>query len=163
MPARNSSFCTSAETGYTLYSPMTSHKLSALFHKLTGCHVAGVWHVGVKRLFELLPSLVITRLKQHKQKSFGEVQRQAVADASAALATFERENPNVEEDGQKKMKAELEARVKLLQQLQEKSEDPGASPADHHNLVLVISLDQNFPSRCLESWILSHMDRTVRE
>ncbi|WIA34935.1 hypothetical protein OEZ86_013218 [Tetradesmus obliquus] len=54
---------------------------------------SGQWHVGCRRLFELFPKPLQTRVKEQRKKAFEEAQRAAVAAAAAALAAAAKAPP----------------------------------------------------------------------
>ncbi|KAF6251901.1 subtilase family-domain-containing protein [Scenedesmus sp. NREL 46B-D3] len=54
---------------------------------------SGQWHVGCRRLFELFPKPLQTRVKEQRKKAFEEAQRVAVAAAAAELAAFGKRQP----------------------------------------------------------------------
>lgn len=70
---------------------------------------------------------MLCRLQKERRKRWAEKQRGAVAEAGAAVAAFARAHPHGSTltEEQKKEKEELEARVKLLAELDEKYEDLG--------------------------------------
>ncbi|PRW39066.1 Tripeptidyl-peptidase 2 isoform A [Chlorella sorokiniana] len=88
---------------------------------------SGEWRVGAKAAYELFPAGLKSRLQKERKKRWAEKQRTAVAQAVAAQARFAQEHPPgaalSEQD--KKEKEELDARVKLLSELDEKYEDLG--------------------------------------
>ena len=87
---------------------------------------SGQWHVGAKPAFQLFPGGLKQRIKEERRRKFDEQQRIAVTEATAALAAFESANgkaPNA--PALIKQKEELEARVKLLEDLAGKYEDQG--------------------------------------
>lgn len=77
-------------------------------------------------MYELIPGGLTRRLKDERKKKFDEAQRVVSAKAVAALASFEHSSGSgtLSED-KKKEKEELEARVKLLEDLAAKFEDSG--------------------------------------
>ncbi|WIA14765.1 hypothetical protein OEZ85_003250 [Tetradesmus obliquus] len=54
---------------------------------------SGQWHVGCRRLFELFPKPLQSRVKEQRKKAFEEAQRAAVAAAAAALAAAAKAPP----------------------------------------------------------------------
>eukprot|EP00887_Chlorella_sp_A99_P002396 scaffold10.g2396.t1 len=86
---------------------------------------SGEWRVGCKAAYELFPA-------KERRRKWGEAQRAAVADAVGALAAFDADATGMgggdagwDEDRKAKARAELEARVKLLGELEEKAGDLG--------------------------------------
>jgi tripeptidyl-peptidase-2 len=84
----------------------------------------GEWRVGAAPAFSLLPGGLKHRLKEERRKRFDEQQRSAVTAATAALAAFGRA-PATATPAEIKEREELEARVKLLDELSSKYEDHG--------------------------------------
>lgn len=87
--------------------------------------------MGAKRAFQLFPSTLVNRLKTERRKLLDEQQRAAATAANAALAAI---NGKKLSEADKKEKAELEARVKLLGDLLDKFEDAGGPcpPSAYH-------------------------------
>lgn len=88
----------------------------------------GEWRVGSKAAYELFPAGLKSRLQKERRKRWAEKQRGAVAEAVAASAAFARAHPPggaALTEEQRKEREELEARVKLLAELDEKYEDLG--------------------------------------
>lgn len=86
----------------------------------------GEWRVGAKSAYELFPAGLKNRLQRDRKRRWAERQRASVAEAVAAVAAFSRAHPgNGVGEELKKEKEELEARVKLLAELDEKYEDLG--------------------------------------
>lgn len=93
---------------------------------LTLC--AGKWHVGAKRAYDLFPGGLCSRLKTERRKRFDEHQRAALTEANAAVAAFSNKAKPPLGEADKKLKEELESRVKLLTDLADKYEDSGTNP-----------------------------------
>lgn len=86
----------------------------------------GQWHVGAKPAFQLFPGGLKQRTKEERRRKFDEQQRVAVTQATAALAAFEAANgKSPTAPVLVKEKEELEARIKLLEDLAGKYEDQG--------------------------------------
>ncbi|KAG7670442.1 hypothetical protein Ndes2437A_g04966 [Nannochloris sp. 'desiccata'] len=89
---------------------------------------SGEWRVGATPAFSLLPGGLKHRLKEERRKRFDEQQRVAVTEATAALAAFEAAHgraPATATPAEIRERAELEARVKLLEELSSKYDDQG--------------------------------------
>jgi len=89
---------------------------------------SGEWRVGAAPTFSLLPGGLKHRLKAERRKRFDEQQRAAVTEATAALAAFEAAHgraPATASPAEMKQREELEARVKLLEELSSKYDDQG--------------------------------------
>lgn len=87
------------------------------------------WHVGSKRVFELWPAGLVTRMKKERKKQVETLHRGLVTEASRALDEFGRKNPLLKESDREliKEKEELEMRVTQLETLYKKYEDCGPS------------------------------------
>lgn len=85
--------------------------------------------MGAKAAYELFPGGLKQRLQKERKKQWAEKQRAAVADAVAAVVSQARQakaGPGLQPAEElKKQKEEVEARVKLLSELDEKYEDLG--------------------------------------
>ncbi|GAB4814120.1 hypothetical protein N2152v2_001166 [Parachlorella kessleri] len=86
---------------------------------------SGDWRVGAKAAYELFPRPLKDRSKEERKKRWAEKQRGAVAEATAALAQFNQGHKGSLSEPDKKSREELETRVKLLTELDEKYEDLG--------------------------------------
>jgi tripeptidyl-peptidase II len=89
---------------------------------------SGEWRVGAAPAFSLLPGGLKHRLKEERRKRFDEQQRGAVTKATAALVAFEAAHgraPATATPAEIKQREELEARMKLLEELSSKYEDQG--------------------------------------
>uniref|UniRef100_A0A061SFF4 Tripeptidyl-peptidase II n=1 Tax=Tetraselmis sp. GSL018 TaxID=582737 RepID=A0A061SFF4_9CHLO len=86
---------------------------------------SGKWHVGCKRAFDLFPGPLVRKLKEHRGKRWAAEQRTAVAAATSALHAFNKTNPKPSSSSLQKEKAELELRVKLLEELEKSRSDLG--------------------------------------
>ncbi|GIL86265.1 hypothetical protein Vretifemale_14673 [Volvox reticuliferus] len=88
---------------------------------------SGEWHVGCKHVYNLVSRTLVTRLKEERKKKWEESQRQAVAEAVAALAKFDRDTAasKISSDIAGKQRTELEGRLNLLKDLAKQYEDPG--------------------------------------
>lgn len=88
----------------------------------------GKWHVGAKPAFDVFPGGLKSRIKEERRRRLDEQQRGAMTAATSALAAFNKQHPaaKVGADPElKKEKEELEARVKLLEELGGKFDDLG--------------------------------------
>ena len=98
---------------------------------------AGDWRVGAKAAYELFPAGLKHRLQRERKKRWAERQRGAVAEAVAAAAAFSKAHPSpVRDEELRRLGEELEARVKLLAELDEKYEDQGV----HLNGLVLLQL-----------------------
>jgi len=86
---------------------------------------SGDWRLGRMRAFSLFPRGLVAKMKGERAKKWDTMQRAAVTAATAALASFNRLNPQPGSEALKKEKLELENRVKLLEDLEAAREDPG--------------------------------------
>lgn len=87
----------------------------------------GKWKVGAKRAYELFPGGLTRRIKEERKRGFEEEQRRAMTAATAALAAHKSQNGSSmpKEFMLKKEREELEARVKLLEDMMKKYDDLG--------------------------------------
>ena len=97
------------------------------------CDLLGKWHVGVKRVYDMMPAGAVTRLAEQRLESMKEPNNIAMAEALAAIAKFESENQQKFDRSQDLMKEELHSRPDLLLELEAKHaqavylyRDPGA-------------------------------------
>lgn len=74
---------------------------------------SGEWRVGYKRVYQLFTSTLRDRITKERRKAFEKKQQAAVREAVAALAAAEQKG------AEKKEKAELEARIKMLEEMME--------------------------------------------
>ncbi|KAI8969157.1 hypothetical protein BDF20DRAFT_826714 [Mycotypha africana] len=79
------------------------------------------YHIGLKRAYELFPEELAARIKKERRENFIKKQAHLLSEAQAQLAKYIKETEQVDE----KEKAELEARVEILKELDKKYEDPG--------------------------------------
>lgn len=86
---------------------------------------SGDWHVGAIRAYRLFPGGAIRKSKEGRARAWAAKQRAAISTATAAVATHSRMNPDPLDGDLKKERAELEARVKLLEELEGAREDLG--------------------------------------
>ncbi|GIL53884.1 hypothetical protein Vafri_9378 [Volvox africanus] len=88
---------------------------------------SGEWRVGCKHVYDLISRTLVTRLKEERKKKWEESQRRAVAEAVAALASFDRDTgtSKISSDLSGKQRTELEGRLNLLKDLAKQYEDPG--------------------------------------
>jgi tripeptidyl-peptidase II len=86
----------------------------------------GQWHVGAKAAYDLFPAGLKKRTKEERKRRFEERQRVAITAATSALAAHERAHGRTPSDAAvKKDRTELEARLKLLEEMMGKYEDFG--------------------------------------
>ena len=87
---------------------------------------SGKWRVGCKRLFDVFTKPLRERIKAHRARGWEEAQRLLVNGAHEQLAAFQRQ-PQAQQQGEegRRQQAELEGRIKLLQDLQAQHEDLG--------------------------------------
>jgi len=126
---------------YVLYVSSTSGKVAnamwAFQNKAFIQHVsrlvqplrpsAGKWRVGSKRLYQLIPRGLKSRLERERKKRFLAQQREAVTAATAALAVWQRrhEGGGTLTAAQEKEGKDLKDRLQTLKDLEEKREDLG--------------------------------------
>ena len=88
---------------------------------------AGNWRVGAKRLYQLIPRGLKSRLEKERKKRFGAQQREAVTAATAAVASFQRRhNGGSLSAAEEKEAKDLKDRLQTLKDLEDKWEDLGA-------------------------------------
>lgn len=105
----------------TLTSPLTGTRMAV---NPAWSNPSGEWRVGFKRLHELYSGALKGRVREARGRLWDEAQRRALAAAQADLAAFNRAHPPATaSDADRKERAELEARVKLLGDLQGGRED----------------------------------------
>ena len=94
---------------------------------------SGKWHVGARPAYDLFPGPLKSRIKEERKKKFDKKQREAVTAATKALAAFESAQsektttitPPTPPTTVAKEKEELEARIKILEELSGAYEDKG--------------------------------------
>ena len=85
----------------------------------------GEFRLGVKAAFDLFPGEPMPRIRAERARAFDEAQREALAQARADLAAFDRDHP-APTRAQLEDRAELAARVELLtERLASDLPDPG--------------------------------------
>ena len=78
----------------------------------------GEWRVGLKRAFDLFTAPLIARLRRERRKRWDAAHRRCVTAALAAVREFEASlgtPPRTLTDADTRYKADLEARIKLLE------------------------------------------------
>jgi tripeptidyl-peptidase-2 len=88
---------------------------------------SGDWHLGCKALYEMFPSDLISRLnKTYVDKVWDPQHNKAVADAARELAEFEKKHKSDKLSYEEKLaKADLQAKVDVLNDLSKKVKSPG--------------------------------------
>lgn len=118
----------------TLVSPVTGRKL-----KLSKSLVnpSGVWYAGSKRAYDFWPDGLVSRISSQRRKAFNVEHARLVAQAQKELDAFEPTKPAAKdgaaaedtdknpENGDALRKAELKARLSVLQTLHSDYDDPG--------------------------------------
>ena len=93
----------------------------------------GKWHVGVKHLYELVPSGLKKRIKENRRKKWDEQQSACVTTAWTDLSKASKACESGKQKdakgklSKKKMKEEHETRTELLKDMPAKYEDTGSS------------------------------------
>jgi hypothetical protein len=125
----DTSYTTTAEDGYVQGLSGRRLKLNPSWS-----NPSGVWHLGLKHAFELFPGMLVSRIKDKRAKRWKEHQDTCLMEASAALAAFDKANPTASKltEDQKKLRAELEARLAYLKDLEKGFEDFGGWPLAVH-------------------------------
>ncbi|CAI5460083.1 unnamed protein product [Closterium sp. Yama58-4] len=85
----------------------------------------GEWRVGVKPLYHVLNETVLDRVKKERRKKWDARQQALVTQALRQLAEFESKPSKGKDEAGKKEKEELQARLDLLQSMQDSYEDMG--------------------------------------
>ncbi|CAI5509785.1 unnamed protein product [Closterium sp. Naga37s-1] len=86
---------------------------------------SGEWRVGVKPLYHVLNETVLDRVKKERRKKWDARQQALVTQALRQLAEFESKPSKAKDEAGKKEKEELQARLDLLQSMQDSYEDMG--------------------------------------
>ncbi|CAI5497235.1 unnamed protein product, partial [Closterium sp. Naga37s-1] len=86
---------------------------------------SGEWRVGVKPLYQVLNETVLDRVKKERRKKWDARQQALVTQALRLLAEFESKPSKAKDEAGKKEKEELQARLDLLQSMQDSYEDMG--------------------------------------
>eukprot|EP01025_Chloroclados_australasicus_P012076 TRINITY_DN154_c0_g3_i1.p1 TRINITY_DN154_c0_g3~~TRINITY_DN154_c0_g3_i1.p1 ORF type:complete len:1355 (+),score=115.99 TRINITY_DN154_c0_g3_i1:491-4066(+) len=88
----------------------------------------GEWRVGMKRAFDLFPKSLVQRIKQKRKQNTASLQAVNITNANSELNKWYekhgKDSSKLSEE-QKKQQAELELRVKMLSDLEQKAEDLG--------------------------------------
>ncbi|KAK1942457.1 Tripeptidyl-peptidase 2 [Phytophthora citrophthora] len=86
----------------------------------------GKYHVGTVAGYHLFPGPLVTRLKTERKEKFDIEQRKATNEVQQLLAKWSKENSATTNDTAKlREKKDLQARLKLLEELAKNYEDPG--------------------------------------
>ena len=91
----------------------------------------GKWRVGVKHVFQLVPSGLQKRIKEYRRKHWDEQQAECVATAWADLSAASKASDSRKSTDargkllQRKMKEEHQTRTELLKDMPAKYEDTG--------------------------------------
>ncbi len=103
---------------------------------------SGEFRLGMKSGFELLPPELVTVIKAEREKEFKAEQQLHRAKLSHKLSSWKAEHPKPK-DEQKKEQEELEAQVKLIDELLKDYSDPGPiydcvvfHDGEHHRAVI---------------------------
>ncbi|KAI8884711.1 hypothetical protein K501DRAFT_247452 [Backusella circina FSU 941] len=83
---------------------------------------SGEYRVGLKRAYELFPSDLKSRIKAERRSNFVKKHAQLLTEAQSRLAEYNKKEKSLQEDHEK---ADLEARVEELKEMDKKYEDPG--------------------------------------
>ncbi|GJP41683.1 hypothetical protein CLOM_g1324 [Closterium sp. NIES-68] len=87
---------------------------------------SGEWRVGSKPLFHVLNESVLDRVKKDRRKKWDAKQQALVTQALRQMAEFDsQKSSNAKDEAGKKEKEELQARLDLLQSMQDSYEDMG--------------------------------------
>jgi tripeptidyl-peptidase-2 len=85
---------------------------------------SGEWRVGSKHLYSLIPSMLVSRLKEEKKRRWEEKHRQAMVIASQPEGSSPSSLPSPSGSAKQKS-AELDARVTFLKEAEKAREDLG--------------------------------------